>query len=249
MRWASCRIRSFRPATSLHSQPWIPRGHSPTWRSSHRYSKRISSSSATGLRPSTQSLITAPGFILGCGGNGAGYAAQLDIARGLRMPRAPTPSAGRIVPASALRSIPNSMNLDRQRFGLFGLRFGYVNAQHSVLGFGTNALVIDGIRQHKTTREGAVDAFDPDCVFVLLLAFQFPFAAHSEDTVRHRNLYVFLLDVRKLELDEILILGFTDVRERYPVPGRSFVPSCPVIGHVRRKSTQGILELAKWFPT
>jgi hypothetical protein len=59
-----------------------------------------------------------------------------------------------------------------------------------------------------------------------------------------------LLDVRKLDLDEIFVPAFADVGERYPVFRRAFIPSDPVIRHVkRRKSTQRILYSAKWFPT
>src|ERR1700730_4076154 len=150
--------------------------------------------------------------------------------------------------ASALRA--NSMHFERQWFRFLGLGFGYVNAQHTVLRFGLNALGVDVIRQHKATREGAVDAFDPNCVLALVLPFQFTFAADGDDTVRHGDLHVLLLYVRKLNLDEIFILGFADVGERYPVSRRGFIPSCPVIRHVkRRKSTQRILHFTKWFPT
>src|SRR5882762_2838994 len=150
--------------------------------------------------------------------------------------------------ASALRA--NSMNLDRHGFGFLSLGFGYVNAQHSVLGLSVDVLGIYVIRQHETTREGAVNAFNANGVFTLVLAFQFSFAADGDDTVCHGNLHVFPLDVRKLDPDEIFILAFADVRERYPISRRGFIPSDPVIRQVkRRKSTQHIFHFPKRFPT
>ncbi len=76
------------------------------------------------------------------------------------------------------------MNLDRHGFGFLSLGFGYVNAQHAVFGFGMIAIGIRAIRQNEATRECAVNAFDADCVFALVFAFQFAFAADGDDAVR-----------------------------------------------------------------
>src|SRR6202051_2460836 len=142
------------------------------------------------------------------------------------------------------------MNLDCQGVRLLGLGLGDVNAQYAILGFGTNAVGLDAVRQYETTGESTVHAFDTNCVLDLVFAFQFTFAADGDDAVRDSDFHVFLLDVRKLDLDEIFILAFADVGERHPGPRRGFISSDHVIGHVeRRKSAQRILYFAKWFRT
>ncbi|HEV7614258.1 MAG TPA: hypothetical protein VGO37_20450, partial [Steroidobacteraceae bacterium] len=47
-----------------------------------------------------------------------------------------------------------------------------------------NAVGIRAIRQNEATRECGVNAFDVDCVFALVFAFRFAFAADGDDTVR-----------------------------------------------------------------
>jgi hypothetical protein len=57
-----------------------------------------------------------------------------------------------------------------------------VKAQHADFSFGIYAPHLDVIQQYEATRERAVDAFNPNGVFALVLPTQTPFAADGDGT-------------------------------------------------------------------
>src|SRR5690606_3198619 len=140
-----------------------------------------------------------------------------------------------------------SLDLDLNRLRLLRLGLRNVDTQHPVLGFGADPLRIGVVGKHEAARERTVEILLANCVLVLALLLVLALAAQCVDAVLHGDLDVFLLDLEKLGLDQVLLVGLTDVGGGRPLDVLASIAAQAAIEE-RRKAAEEVFHLSKGLP-
>src|SRR5262249_42756457 len=131
-------------------------------------------------------------------------------------------------------------------------RLGKVYVQHALFELGRHLGLIDFGRQRKAAHEFPVPTLDLVERLAFLFFLELALALDSKNAVLVLDLHVFLLDLRKIGLDEILLLSLLDVDSRRPLRKRQVLvfegPEWTIAEHAVQARLDP-LQFAKWIPS
>src|SRR5438445_3438873 len=129
-----------------------------------------------------------------------------------------------------------------------------MHLEYAVLELRSHLLPIGVFRKGEAARKAPIGALHAVILPALFLLLKHPLSRDGEHIVLNRHLYVLLLDLGKLGLDEIFIIIFHDVHHRRPLGHRQ----CLILRAVfadRRPAEQGgesglqLAQFPEWIPT
>src|ERR1700741_88096 len=120
------------------------------------------------------------------------------------------------LPASSGRrgSLGLHVDLDLLRLGFLALRND--QRQDAILVIGLDGLGVHGAGKREAAAEGAISALDPQIVFLIHFLLEFACTANRKDVVLDADVQIPGLNVRKVGLDDELVLCLVDVDSGRP---------------------------------
>src|SRR6201987_5038050 len=106
------------------------------------------------------------------------------------------------------------VDLDLLRLGFLALRND--QRQDAILVIGLDGLGVHGVGKREAAAEGAISALDAQIVFLIHLLLESAFTANRKDVVLDADVQIPGLNVRKVRLDDELVLCLVDVDSGRP---------------------------------
>src|SRR3984893_98248 len=117
-------------------------------------------------------------------------------------------------PTMNLFSVGRDTDLNLLGVGLFAL--GHTDRQDAITVFSANRFGIDGVRERKAAREGAIGALDTQVVIFAGLLLEFAFTAHGECVVLDAHINFLFIHVRQIGFHDELVFSLKYVHGRRP---------------------------------